>query len=54
LPHVLIGLSVFHVGEILGYATGTRGNAAEGKLGLELDRYAHVAQGDKTTASAAR
>jgi hypothetical protein len=44
IPHLVLGLSVFQLGETLGYITGSAARAAERVLMLELDRSSYVAR----------
>jgi hypothetical protein len=43
LPAALLGLTVFQLGELHGYVTGSAGAAAEDRMLQELDRSSHVA-----------
>ncbi len=42
LPAVLLGLTLFQVGELVGYVTASAGAAAEDRMTQELDRSSHV------------
>jgi hypothetical protein len=47
VPALVLGLSVFHAGESLGYLTGSPGNAPRRLLGIELDRASHLGRADR-------
>jgi hypothetical protein len=50
LPPLMLGLVSHTVGEVAGYLFG-EGRAAERRRSIELDRFQHVAEPDKPTAS---
>ncbi len=52
LPPLMLGLASHTVGEMAGYLFG-EGRAAEGRRSIELDRFQHLAEGDRPTASSA-
>lgn len=49
VPALVLGLSLHHAGESLGYLTGSPGNAAGRLLGIELDRASHLGRADRAS-----